>query len=434
MKKLAVVGTGISGMSISYFLSKDYDLEVFESGDYIGGHTNTVDVEEDGRKIPIDTGFIVFNHVTYPNLCKLFDKLNVPTKKSDMSFSVQNESSGLEFCGSGLNGLFAQRKNLFSLSYIRFLLEINRFNTEAIKILDDPKYDDYTLGRYMDENGFGRKMLDDYLIPMSSAVWSTPPDTMLEFPARTLVRFFYNHGFMGLNTQHQWYTVDGGSREYRDRIIQSYKDKIHVNSPVVGITPKDGKKVELEYKDTKGKTHKKLFDKVVLASHGDTSLKLLKKPTKLQKEVLSEFKFQPNTATLHTWKGDMPQRKNIWSSWNYKYGRDHSPMGDHKPVPFTVYWMNRLQGVSQKKDYFVTINDPGRIPKAHIIRKIDYDHPLFSVGSAKAQSRFEELNREGNIHFVGAYFRYGFHEDGIDSSVRLYEILKGASPWDNKAL
>ncbi|MCC5814442.1 MAG: FAD-dependent oxidoreductase [Leptospira sp.] len=433
MKKLAVVGTGISGMSIAYFLSHDYEVEVFESGDYVGGHTNTVDVDEDGKLIPIDTGFIVFNHHTYPNLCKLFDKLKVPTKKSDMSFSVQSEGSGLEFCGSGLRGLFAQKRNLFSISYIKFLLEINRFNTEAVKILDDPKYEDYTLGRYMEEHGFNKKMLNDYLIPMSSAVWSTPPDTMLEFPARTLVRFFYNHGFMGLNTQHQWYTVDGGSREYRDRIISKYKDNIHINSPVVSVVPK-GNKVELEFKTPKGSIEKKLFDKVILASHGDTSLKILKNPTPLQKEVLSEFRFQDNTATLHTWSGDMPKKKKVWSSWNYKYAKDHSPSGSQNPVPFTVYWMNRLQGVSNKKNYFVTINDPNRIPQAHIIKKINYDHPLFSLGSVRAQSKFEDLNKEGNIHFVGAYFRYGFHEDGIDSSVRLYEILKGESPWENKHL
>jgi predicted NAD/FAD-binding protein len=189
-KKVAVIGSGISGLSISYFLSKNYEVDLYESADYIGGHTNTVDVDEDGKKIPIDTGFIVFNHQTYPNLLKLFHHLDVPTKKSNMSFSVQNEKTGLEFCGSGLNGLFAQRKNLLSLSYIRFLLEIDRFNKESIKILEDPKYKSYTLGQYMKEENFNERMLSDYLVPMSSAVWSTPPDQMLQFPARTLVRFF----------------------------------------------------------------------------------------------------------------------------------------------------------------------------------------------------------------------------------------------------
>lgn len=424
-KKIAVVGTGISGMSIAYFLANDYDVEVYESGNYIGGHSNTVFVSEDGSSIPIDTGFIVYNHVTYPNLCKLFEKLNVPTKKSDMSFSVQSEARGLEFCGSGLTGLFAQKRNFFNPAYIRFLLEINRFNKESVKILDDPKYDDYTLGRYMEENRFNKRMLDDYLIPMSSAVWSTPPDIMLDFPAKTLVRFFYNHGFLGLNTQHQWYTVDGGSIEYVKRITEKYKDRIFLNSPVIGVTS-HGKHVELEIQG-KGK---KTFDKVILASHGDTSLKLLKNPTQLQKDVLSEFQFQPNSATLHTWEGDMPRKRHAWSSWNYKYAKNHSPRENHNPVPFTIYWMNQLQNVSEKKNYFVTINDPGRIPKAHIIQRIEYDHPLFSVGSVQAQRRFEELNQETNVHFVGAYFRYGFHEDGIDSSVRLYNLLEGKSPWE----
>jgi predicted NAD/FAD-binding protein len=438
-KRVAVVGSGISGLSIAYFLSKKYHVDVFDSADYIGGHSNTVDVAEENRMIPIDTGFIVFNHQTYPNLLKLFDVLDVPTKKSNMSFSVQNEQTGIEFCGSGLKGLFSQKKNFFSLEYIRFLLEINRFNKESIKILDNRKYKDYTLEKYMIEENFSKRMLDDYLVPMSSAVWSTPPDKMLEFPATSLVRFFYNHGFLGLNTQHQWYTVDGGSREYVKRIIKPYSKNVFLNSPVVSVIP-NGKKVEITLKSKKTIN----YDKVILASHGDTSLKMLKKPSRLQKEILSEFHFQPNTATLHTWDGDMPKIKSNWSSWNYKFGisnenqsgqinkkllSDKSNSDDL--VPFTVYWMNRLQNVSQKKDYFVTINDPGRIPKSHLIQKINYEHPLFSTGSVQAQERFNDLNSESNIHFVGAYFRYGFHEDGIDSSVRLMELLEGESPWKN---
>ncbi len=428
--KIAVIGSGISGMSIAYFLSRSYEVEVYEKADYIGGHTNTVEVDEDGIRLPIDTGFIVFNYKTYPNLCRLFAQLNVPVKKSDMSFSVQNEVTGLEFCGSGLNGLFAQRKNLFSLSYIQFLLEINRFNTESIRILEDEGYEEKTLGEYVREQKFSQRMLDDYLIPMSSAVWSTPPDRMLEFPARTLVRFFYNHGFLGLNTQHQWYTVSGGSREYVRRITEPYKEKIYLNAPVESVYEEEGK-VLIEGE----KIGRRKFDKVVLATHGDTSLSLLKKPSTLQKEVLREFQFQPNRATLHTWEGDMPQIPRAWSSWNYKYGKSKRNPPTHKNqeelVPFTIYWMNRLQRVSQKRNYFVTINDPGRIPRSHILKEIEYTHPLFSVGAVKAQKRFDELNRESNIHFTGAYFRYGFHEDGIDSSVRLYEILEGKNPWEH---
>jgi predicted NAD/FAD-binding protein len=437
-KRVAVVGSGISGLSIAYFLSRNYHVDVFDSADYIGGHSNTVDVAEENRMIPIDTGFIVFNHRTYPNLLKLFDVLDVPTKKSNMSFSVQNEQSGIEFCGSGLKGLFSQTKNIFSLDYIRFLLEINRFNQESIKILDNRKYNDYTLERYMTEENFSKRMLDDYLVPMSSAVWSTPPDKMLDFPATTLVRFFYNHGFLGLNTQHQWYTVDGGSREYVKRIIEPFAKNIFLNSPVISVIP-NGKKVEITLKSKKTIN----YDKVFLASHGDTSLKMLKKPSKLQKEILSEFRFQSNTATLHTWDGDMPKIKSNWSSWNYKFG--NSSLSSVQPpikgqnldsnpkdlVPFTIYWMNRLQNVSQNQNYFVTINDPGRIPNSHLIQKINYEHPLFSTGSVQAQGRFNDLNSEGNIHFVGAYFRYGFHEDGIDSSVRLMELLEGESPWKN---
>ncbi|WCL47767.1 NAD(P)/FAD-dependent oxidoreductase [Leptospira sp. GIMC2001] len=426
-KKVAVIGTGISGMSIAYFLSQDFEVDVYEKSDYVGGHTNTVDVMENGKKIPIDTGFIVFNHVTYPNLLKLFNKLQVPTKKSDMSFSVQNEARGLEFCGSGLSGLFAQKKNFFKPSYIKFLLEINRFNTKSIEILDNPRYEEYTLGKYMEEEGYSKSLLDDYLVPMSSAVWSTPPDQMLAFPARTLVRFFYNHGFLGLNTQHQWYTVDGGSREYVKRITASYAKNIQLKASITGVV-QTGKKVDIQFKNGSKKT----YDRVVIATHGDTALKLLKKPTPMQKELLSEFQFQKNWATLHTWDGDMPSIKKIWSSWNYKYARGASKQSSlNQMEPFTVYWMNRLQNVSKEKNYFVTINDPGRIPDSEVIRKIEYEHPLFSLGAVRAQKSFGRINMESNIHFVGAYWRYGFHEDGIDSSVRLATILLGRDPWAN---
>lgn len=419
-KKVAIIGTGISGLSIAYFLSNKYDIEVFEKNNYIGGHTNTVEVEEEGRQIPIDTGFIVFNYVTYPNLCKLFDKLQVPVKKSNMSFSVQNEFNGLEFCGSGLNGLFIQRKNLFSIPYIKFLLEINRFNKESIEILNKPEYEQISLGTYLKEKKFSQDMMDNYLIPMSSAVWSTPPDLMLSFPARTLVRFFYNHGFLGLNTQHQWYTIEGGSREYVKKVIKPFQEKIYLNQTIEYVYEENGK----VYIEGPG-MGKKSYDKVILATHGDQSLKILKKPSPLQKEVLKEFRYQPNTATLHTWDGDMPRKKGAWSSWNYKYIKTTKGL-----VPFTIYWMNKLQGVSKKKNYFVTINDPGRIPSEHIIQTILYEHPVFLTGSIQAQQRFQELNKEGNIHFTGAYFRYGFHEDGIDASVRLYEILEGENPWE----
>ncbi len=419
-ESLAIIGTGIAGMGCAHFLQKEFDLTIYEKGSYIGGHTNTVDVDEDGTKIPIDTGFIVFNHVTYPNLKRLFEELDVPTKKSSMSFSVQHLSDGLEFCGSGINGLFAQRKNFFNLRFLRLLYNINRFNKEAPKILENSKYMDFTLDEYIVKEGYHRDLLDHYLVPMSSAVWSTPDDLMLQFPVYGLVRFFLNHGFMGLNTQHQWYTVHGGSREYVKRLTAPIKNRFQLNSEVRSVEHV-GKKVKVTLKNGKAS----LFDKVILATHGDISLKLLSKPTALQKELLKEFKYQKNIATLHTDDISMPRTKLTWSSWNYRIEKVKGSLR-----AYTVYWMNSLQNVSKKKNYYVSINDPGTVDRRKIIQEIEYEHPLFSVGSLNAQKRLQELNREGNVFFCGSYFRNGFHEDGLWSARILSETLLGKKVWD----
>src|ERR1051326_7934415 len=247
-------------MACAHFLQHKFDLTIYEKNNYVGGHTNTITVDENGEEIYIDTGFMVFNHVTYPLLTKLFLELKVPTKKTSMSFSVQHVPSRLEYCGSGLNGLFAQRKNIFSAKHINMLMQIARFNKESIKILDDPRYDGYSLGKYMKENGYSEDMLWKYLIPMSAAVWSTPMDLMLDFPAKTLVRFFYNHGFLGLNTQHQWYTVADGSKTYRDILIEPFKEKIEVNNGAVRVY-RENEKATVETQDGK----KNIFDKVIIA-------------------------------------------------------------------------------------------------------------------------------------------------------------------------
>lgn len=417
---LAIIGTGISGMGCAHFLQNDFDLTIFEKGSYIGGHTNTVDVPEEDKSIPIDTGFIVFNYVTYPNLKRLFEELQVPVKKSSMSFSVQHVPDRLEFCGSGIRGLFSQKRNLFNFKYLRLLYNINRFNTEAPSILENYKYLNYTLDDYIKEAGYHRDLLEYYLIPMSSAVWSTSDDRMLKFPAFALVRFFLNHGFLGLNTQHQWYTVDGGSKEYVKRLTAPIRDRFHTKSEVKSVETA-GKKVRVVLKNGKAS----LFDKVILATHADTSLKLLKKPSPLQKELLKEFKYQKNIATLHTDDSSMPNVKLAWSAWNYRMER----IGNETKAS-TIYWMNCLQGVSEKKNYYVSINDPGTVDRKKIIREIEYDHPLFSVGSLRAQSRLQELNQEGKIFFCGSYFRNGFHEDGLWSAKLLSEEILGRKVWN----
>ena len=414
MEKLAIIGTGIAGMSCAHFLQHKFDLTIYEKNDYAGGHTNTITVDEDGKEVFIDTGFMVFNHVTYPLLTKLFAELNVPTKKTSMSFSVQHVPSGLEYCGSGLDGLFAQRKNIFSRRHIKMLKQILRFNKDSVKILDNPKYDDYSLGAYIKEEGYGDDMLWKYLIPMSSAVWSTPMDLMPEFPVKTLVRFFFNHGFLGLNTQHQWHTVVNGSKTYRDIIIKPFKEKIEVNNPVLKVERENGKTI------VHSKNGTKTFDKVIFASHGDETLKMIANPAENEKRLLSKFKYQTNIATLHTDESVMPETKRAWSSWNYRIEKKNGSL-----TASAIYWMNSLQQVSKKKNYFVNINGAENLDKKKIIKTIEYTHPLFDLEAVKAQKELPNLNEKGWLYFCGSYFRYGFHEDALMSSVNLCEKLIG---------
>jgi predicted NAD/FAD-binding protein len=413
MEKLAIIGTGIAGMGCGHLLHKKYDLTFFEQNNYVGGHTNTITVDEAGKPIYIDTGFMVFNYATYPNLCKLFEELKAPVKKSDMSFSVQHIETGLEYCGSGLNGLFAQRKNIFSPKFIKMLMQVTRFNKECVKILDNPVYADYSVKQYIEEFNFGEDMLWKYLVPMSSAVWSTPMDKMLDFSAVSLVRFFKNHGFLGLNTQHQWYTLENGSQSYRELMIAPFKDKIHINKGAKSVARKNNKALVTT---TDGEVHE--FDKVIFASHADQTLRLLEEPTADEKRLLSLFKYQYNSATVHTDESIMPKNKLVWSSWNYRIENVNG-----KQVPTTIYWMNRLQQVSKNKNYFVSISAlPDSIDKSKILKTIDYEHPLFDVAASKAQAELYKLNEHGPLYYCGSYFKYGFHEDAYASAV---ELCKG---------
>jgi predicted NAD/FAD-binding protein len=415
MQKLGIIGTGIAGMGCGHLLQKKYDITLFEQNNYIGGHTNTFSTDEDGKQVYMDTGFMVFNFETYPNLCNLFKEIKAPIKKTDMSFSVQHTPSGLEYCGSGLNGLFAQRKNIFNISYIKMLMEITRFNKISVEILDDPKYENYSLAQYIKEFKFSEEMLWKYLVPMSSAVWSTPMDKMLDFPAVALIRFFKNHGFLGLNTQHQWYTLENGSQAYREILIKPFKDKIHTNNAVIKVKKNSDGTVTVFLKNGISQQ----FDKVIFASHADETLNMLDQPTGEEKRLLSTFKYQKNSATVHTDESTMPKNKLTWSSWNYRIEERKS-----EKIPTTIYWMNSLQGVSKKKNYFVSINAiPGSVDKNKILKEIMYEHPLFDVAAINAQKELHTLNKNGPLYYCGSYFKYGFHEDAYASAVNLCKIL-----------
>jgi uncharacterized protein len=420
MEKIAIIGTGIAGMGCAYFLHKKYDVTLFEKNNYVGGHTNTVTVDEDGTLVYIDTGFMVYNHVTYPNLLKLFAELNVPTKKTSMSFSVQHVPTGLEFSGSGLNGLFAQRKNIFNPRYIKMLKQIGRFNTECEEVLIDPRYFEMSLSEYVREKQYGDDMLYKYLVPMSSAVWSTPIDAMLDFPAYTLVRFFKNHGFLGLNTQHQWFTVVNGSQSYRELMIEPFRTKIKTSSPVARV-----ERNETSAMVTLKNGERQSFDKVIFASHADEALEMLYEPTDLEQRLLSPFKYQENIALLHTDESVMPKTKRTWSSWNYRIDAD----SEGKLYPATIYWMNSLQHVSKKKNYFVNINGEDRVNPASVLKRIVYTHPVFSVKALKAQEDLPTVNQSGPVYFCGSYFRYGFHEDAFKSAVELSSSILKENVW-----
>jgi predicted NAD/FAD-binding protein len=424
MENIAIIGTGIAGMGCGHFLHPTANLTFYEQNDYIGGHTNTITVDEGGKPVYMDSGFMVFNFKTYPNLVKLFKDIGAPIKKTDMSFSVQHVPTGLEYSGSSVNHLFAQRKNIFSIKYIKMLMEIGRFNKESIKILDDPKYANHSLGQYIKEFNFSDDMLWKYLVPMSSAVWSTPMEQMLDFPAVALIRFFKNHGFLGLDTQHQWYTPVKGSQSYREILIKPFRDKIQVGNKAIKVSREGGKAI-VHAADGSTQT----FDKVIIATHGDQALNLVKSPTANEQRLLSTFKYQYNKATLHTDESIMPKAKLAWSSWNYRIQTQGG-----KLLPSTIYWMNCLQGVSDKVNYFVSINPHDNIDPKKIIKEIDYEHPLFDVPAMRAQEELYKLNADGPVYYCGSYFKYGFHEDAFASAVKLCSQLLGRPMYDDSVL
>lgn len=414
MEKVAIIGTGVAGMGCGHFLHQKYDLTFFEELDYVGGHTNTVTVNENGKPVYIDTGFMVFNYQTYPNLCALFEEIKAPVKKTDMSFSVQYLPAKLEYSGSSINHLFAQRRNIFNPSFLKMLMQINRFNKESVEILDQAKYADYSIGRYIKEFGYSEDMVWKYLIPMSSAVWSTPMKDILDFPAVSLVRFFKNHGFLGLDSQHQWFTLHNGSQAYRELLIAPFRDRIQLNKKVGIVERLEDGKVKITSTDgTSG-----IFDKVIMACHADQSYKIMRNKTADEERLLSKFKYQPNKAVLHTDRRLMPKKKLAWSSWNYRVEEKNGEL-----VPSTIYWMNRLQQVSEEVDYFVSINPSDQLDPKTILKEIDYEHPLFDVAAMQAQQELHLLNQSGPVYYCGSYFKYGFHEDAYASAVDLCKLV-----------
>lgn len=425
-EKIAIVGGGISGLGCAYFLHRDHDVTVFEHNDYPGGHSNTVSVRERGREVGIDTGFMVFNEVTYPHLTRLFKTLGVASKPTEMSLSVQHLEDGLEWNAGDFNLFFGQRRNLWRLAWWKVLWTIDRFNKDTVKSLDAPEYAGMTLREYVTHRGYGENFMRWYLVPMTAAVWSCPPERVLEFPAATLMRFWFNHGFLGMESRHPWRTVEGGSRTYVRKLIAPFAERVKLGRPATKIRCRaGGKGVVISFQDG-AEEH---FDRVILASHADESLGLLADPTAMERAVLGKFAYQPNRAVLHSDPRFMPKTRRCWAAWNCVV---NDPVDGSPQSASTHYWMNNLQGVSKEVDYFVSINPPVEPAADKVHREISYTHPIFDLGAIAAQKEVPALNLAGAQtcrHYVGAWTRYGFHEDGLLSAVKLCEQLLGRDPW-----
>ena len=407
--KIAVLGAGISGLGSAYILSKKHEVDLYEKEDRLGGHARTTTVQDEDKIFGVDTGFLVFNHPTYPLLTKLFKELNVKIENSDMSFAFWDKNINKAYNGSSIKGMFAQKRNLFSLTHYKMIKDILDFNKKANEDLEKNSADlDKTLGEYIKDysNAFKQR----YILPMGAAIWSTPSNEMNLFPARTFLTFFKNHGLLGISTHHQWLTVSNGSINYVNKIKEKISGKIFLNSDVTSIQREENG-VYLIHKNG----NKTFYDKVVLAMHAPQALEILENPTQKEIEILSAFKYKENSAVLHNDNNILYPNRKMYAAWNYTSSNTQNNL-----VTLT-YWINTLQNLKTKKDYFVSLNETQNIN--NVIEKISYEHPQFNSTAIKMQSRKDEICGQNNTYFAGAYWRYGFHEDGLLSATKVASKL-----------
>ncbi len=410
-QKIAVIGGGVAGIVAAHLLQQRHDVTLFEQNDYLGGHTHTIEIKEGpDAGLAVDTGFIVLNDATYPLFRKFLARLGVEARVSEMSFGFQCQRTGLVYAGTDLNGLFARRRNLVSPVFYRFLLEIVRFNKQAKEDLDKGDFSRLTLGEYLDRGGYSTFMIDNYLVPMAAAIWSTPAMQIHAFPAGPFLHFFRNHGLLSFRNRPLWRTVVGGSHAYVKAFAKAFKGTLHLDSTVQTVNREPGL-VRLSFPG--GQTQ--AFDQVVIATHADQALRLLQDPTELEQQLLSPWRYQRNHTVLHTDSSLLPKQRHAWAAWNFTR---EARTEEDRPV-YLSYYMNRLQGLRAKNDYCVTLNRHEAFKPETVIAEMDYHHPLYSFDSMVTQSKLPQLNGCKQTYFCGSYFGYGFHEDAVRSAVEV---------------
>ncbi|MEY2855449.1 MAG: hypothetical protein RL030_2581 [Pseudomonadota bacterium] len=407
--RIAVIGTGIAGNVAAYRLCREHELTVYEAGGHVGGHAHTHTIEQAGRSLQVDTGFIVYNDWTYPRFVALLEELGIASRATAMSFSVRNDVTGLEYNGTTVNSLFAQRSNLLRPSFLAMVRDILRFNRHAPLLLRH-KAGEIPLGELLQHHRYSRTFVDNYIVPMGAAIWSTSPGSMLSFPARFFVRFLMNHGMLSINDRPPWRTVAGGSARYVEKLTAPFRDRIRLNTPVEWIRRQPGSVLV----KARGQEVAR-FDAVFMACHSDQALRLLADPTAAEREVLGAIAYQRNEAVLHSDARLMPRRRLAWACWNY-----HSLSRGEGPLALT-YNMNMLQGLDSPEPLLVTLNHGDAIDPARVILRTTYHHPVFTPAAVAAQARHRELNGYAGTYYCGAWWRYGFHEDGVVSALAALE-------------
>jgi len=411
--KIAVIGSGISGLSSAYYLSKKHKVDLFEKQDRFGGHSYTLDIKlNEKEKVAVDAGFMVFNKITYPNLINFFKENDIEIEKSDMSFSVSVKGTNIEYCGKGLNGIFSNRRNLLNLKFVKMFFEIINFYKRCEK-LNSNNIEKITLGEYLTKIGKSKYFIDYHIIPMVSAIWSMPPFEASQMPLTFFLSFFKNHGLFKLKDRPQWYTVTNRSKTYVDKILSKVSGEYFKNYEINKII-RDNNGVKVYYGSENEFFN---YDKVVLASHADESLKIISDITNKEREILSNFKYKPNKAVIHSDENLMPLNKNAWCSWN------SSLNPDNKEQSSVTYWLNQLQNLKTDKNIFLTINPFVEIASDKIYHKIDFTHPYYDEKALQNQSNLKTIQNTNNTLFAGSYFGYGFHEDGIKSSIEMLKTL-----------